>query len=333
MSFFTKDETYTDRYGDAHTKRVVRKGRVIATAAVAICLIVLIFGSWTIIPSGYTGVRTTFGQINQQPVAPGFAWKIPLVQSIQKVNNKQQEQSFAESDGKHPEYIWAESSERTEVYMEDITVTYKINPEYSAWLFANVNDYRNNALPQTLVASSLKAAAVQLPSADVTNRSKIEPIAVQMLQDALNTKYNKNEVIQVINVNIGQMDFEDSYNAAIANKQVSQINYEQQQIVNRQAIEAQNAEAEKVKIAAQAEADQKLIAAQAEAEERRIKADAEADAIKAVADAQAEANEKLSKSISDTLIGYDTVHQWNGEMPVVVGSNGTLLDIGDLLNG
>ena len=68
----------------------------------------------------------------------GFIVKIPYVQSIKRVNNKQQEVSYTDQ-------IWGESSERTVVYAAGVTVTYRINPDYSAWIYANVSDYKQNA--------------------------------------------------------------------------------------------------------------------------------------------------------------------------------------------
>ena len=52
--------------------------------------IILVASAFTIVPTGYTGVRTTFGQVSQKIVPNGFNMKIPFVQSIELVNNKQQ---------------------------------------------------------------------------------------------------------------------------------------------------------------------------------------------------------------------------------------------------
>lgn len=305
MSFFyTKSE---DRYGDKNIH--LRVGRIVVAVILALFLLITILSSFTIIPSGYTGVRTTFGQINNDVVPNGFAFKIPYVQHIQKVNNKQQEVTFNDT-------IWGESSERTVVYMTDVVVTYRINPEYSAWIYANVNDYKQNALPATLVASAMKASMVSLEASDVTNRSKIEPIAMQNLQDAIDRKYGGERVITIVNVNINNMDFEGSYSDAIAAKQVAQLQYEKQQIENQTAINVANAEAEQKRIAAQAEADKQVIAAQAEAE-----------SILAVAEAQAEANRKLAASLTDNLIEYEKIQAWDGELPKVTGSTNSFVGI------
>ena len=173
MSFFY--EILND--GTAYRRKELRVKRLILTTTAALFVLITLLCSFAIIPSGYTGVRTTFGQIDAVTVANGFTAKIPYVQSIKRVNNKQQEVSYAEQ-------IWGESSERTVVYAAGVTVTYRINPDYSAWIYANVSDYKQNALPPTLLSSAIKAAMVSLPSDEVTNRAKIEPIALQQLQTA-----------------------------------------------------------------------------------------------------------------------------------------------------
>ena len=58
-------------------------------------IIVAAFGmSFTIIPTGYTGVLSTFGQISDKTLPNGFNIRIPLAQQISLVNNKQQDMVF-----------------------------------------------------------------------------------------------------------------------------------------------------------------------------------------------------------------------------------------------
>ena len=190
-----------------------------------------------------------------------------------------------------------------------MTVTYRINPDYSAWIYANVSDYKQNALPQTLLSSAIKAAMVSLPSDEVTNRAKIEPIARQQLQTAIDQKYGGNPVISIVAVNIDDMDFEESYNQAIAEKQIAQMVFEKQQIQNETAVSAAEAKAKEQLIAAEADAKQKLVASKAEA-----------DSVRSLAEAQAEANRKLAQSVTDILIEYEKIEKWDGRLPTVSGS-------------
>ena len=62
--------------------------------------------SFEIVPTGYTGVKTTFGQVSEDVMPTGFNAKIPFVQSIKLVNNKQQDVAI---DAK----VWGESIEKT----------------------------------------------------------------------------------------------------------------------------------------------------------------------------------------------------------------------------
>ena len=57
-----------------------------------IIVLVLAVCSFHIIPTGYTGVKTSFGQIQKTTIQSGkLNFCIPFVQSIHKVNNKQQD--------------------------------------------------------------------------------------------------------------------------------------------------------------------------------------------------------------------------------------------------
>ena len=255
-----------------------------------------------IIPTGYTGVKSTFGQIDETTIQNGANWKIPFIQKIEKVNNKQQDIVF---DGQ----IWSETSERTALYYDGITVTYQINPEMSAWIYANVSNYKENLVTQTLVASAIKTSSKSLTSTDATNRGIVEPISMQNIQKALNEKYGEDVVI-INKVVIANTDFEDSYNQAIAEKQTAQLAYEQQQIENQKKIEA-----------AEADAKVKTTQAQGEAAAAVIKAQGEADA-----------NKLLNDSLTDKILQQMYLEKWDGALPKVSLSDGTdtIVDIGDL---
>lgn len=264
-------------------------------------LILLVFSqSFAIIPTGYTGVRITFGQIDNRTVQNGFNWKIPFVQSINQVNNKQQDITYTGQ-------VWSETAERTALYYEGVTVTYTINFEKSAWIYANVSDYKKNLISDNLVASAIKSSSKELNSTDATNRGIIEPIAQEKIQEALDQKYGP-DVVFINKVVIANTDFEDSYNQAIADKQTAQLAYEKQQIENKRQIEA-----------AEAEAQVKTTQAKAEADAAVIKAQGEADA-----------NKLLNDSITDKILRQQYYEKWNGQLPNVItgDSSDIIMDIG-----
>lgn len=289
------------------------KGSVIgAIASIILGAAIALFGmSFVIIPSGYTGVKTTFGQIAEETLPNGFNWKTPFIESIEIVNNKQQDAGFAQKDSK----IWGETSEKVPVYMADVTVTYQIDNEKSAWIYANVSDYKSQLISDAMVASALKNAAVQFTAEQVTIRSNIEPAAQKELQESLDNKYGQN-VVHILKVVINNMDFEESYNEAINQKNLAAKQAEAQAIQNQIEIDK-----------ATKDAETQCIAAEAQATAETAKAQGEADAIRIKAEAEAEANRKLSESLTDNVLRNKMYDKWNGELPKVSNDSAPLVSI------
>lgn len=289
-----------------------KKSVIGAITSVILGVAIALFGmSFVIIPSGYTGVKTTFGQIAEETLPNGFNWKTPFIESIEIVNNKQQDAGFAQKDSK----IWGETSEKVPVYMADVTVTYQIDNEKSAWIYANVSDYKSQLISDAMVASALKNAAVQFTAEQVTIRSNIEPIAQKELQESLDNKYGQN-VVHILKVVINNMDFEDSYNEAINQKNLASKQAEAQAIQNQIEIDKATKDAETQRIAAEAQATAETAKAQGEADAIRIKAEAEA-----------EANRKLSESLTDNVLRNKLYDKWNGELPKVSNDSAPLISI------
>ena len=106
----------------------MKKFKIIVSIVVIVLILVLAITNITIIPTGYTGVKTSFGQVQETEIKSGqLNFTIPFVQSIAKVNNKQQ-------DKKIEAQIWGETNDKTPIYAADLTVTYQIQPEKSVWI-------------------------------------------------------------------------------------------------------------------------------------------------------------------------------------------------------
>lgn len=114
---------------------------------------IILSSSFVIIPTGFTGVRTTFGQVSDKSVPKGFNLKIPFAQQIELVNNKQQDITIDLQ-------VWGETSEKTPVYAKDTVVTYQILENKSPWVFANVTNH-NTLIDEKIVSSAIKAAMVE----------------------------------------------------------------------------------------------------------------------------------------------------------------------------
>jgi len=276
----------------------LKKSKRIMPACIIIGVAVFVVGCcFTIVPTGYTGVRTTFGQVSKNIVPQGFNLKVPFVQTIELVNNKQQ-------DTKIVAQVWGES-EKIPVYATEITVTFQVESGRSAWIFSNVTDTKD-LITQSLVSSAIKSAMVELPASEVTVRSKIEPLVKEELAESIDEKYGS-DTISVLKVVIDQMDFEESYNNAISDKSIAMQRQAQQEIENNTAI-------------AKAEADKKVAIANAEAE---------AEATRIAAEAEAAANKLIAESLTDEILKSKFYEKWDGKLPSVMGDNAVISNIGE----
>lgn len=281
----------------------VNKGSsIILTAGVIIGILVAILGfCFVSIPTGYTGVKATFGQISEKTLPNGINFRIPIIQKIERVNNKQQ-------DAELNSQVWGETEEKVQVYMSGITITYQINPEKSAWIFANVTNYKESLITNSLVSSALKNSVSALPAEKATIRSEVEPLARDMLQEVLDEKYG-NDVVMIHKVVIADMNFEDSYNDAISKRNQAELTQQRQAIENQTAIE-------------KAEADRKV---------QVTAATAKAEVMLTEAEAEKKANELREASLTDRILMAQFIEKWNGELPKVMGSNGLMLGIDSLI--
>lgn len=105
------------------------KMATISTAFSVCGIVIWILGlSFIFVPTGYTGIRITCGQVSKDVVPSGLNFKIPFVQTIKLINNKQ-------LDTKFKTQVWGETSEKTPVYASDITVSYKVASDKASWLY------------------------------------------------------------------------------------------------------------------------------------------------------------------------------------------------------
>lgn len=269
--------------------------------AVSIVLVTAI-NCVSIVPTGYTGVRTTFGQISSETVPNGLNLKLPYIQKVNLINNKQQDKDFASNQ------VWGETKGQVQVYAQNAVVSYRLNPEKSAYLYTNFSDI-DNIIGEVMFDSAFKQAASTLGPSEATKRNKIEPATQEKLQQLVDEKYGV-DTVTISLVVINQMDFSNDYNQVIADKNAAQQKQEQQAIENQTNV-------------AKAAAD---------AEVARTTAQGKADAAKIEAEGKAEANKILSNSVTENTLKQDMLSKWNGELPKVVSDTSNVFSSVDAID-
>lgn len=267
----------------------------------AILLGVVLLGASCVasVPTGHTGVVTTFGRVEDYTLSAGIHTKAPW-QEVVNMDNRVQ---------KNTADLSCFSSDIQEVTMT-YTINYQIKKSDAMTIYSTIGtDYYNTVILPCMMESVKVVTAQYTAEQLVSFRDEMAATIEQDLSQKL-LSYN----IEVVSTSIENMDFTDAFTEAVEAKQVAQQN----------------------RLRAETEAEQKIIEAEAAAKVRRVQADAEAYELLKKAEAEAEANRNLAASVTDELISYNYVNRWNGELPqVMTGESGLLpvLDVNRIVEG
>ena len=291
--FFTETREVTrSAYGREYTETEtrIRSGRI-ATCAIALFLVVvMLLSCTTVIQAGHTGVISTFGKVSENVMQEGLNFKAPW-QKIIKMDNRIVKMEVATE---------AFSSDLQTVSV-NLAVNYRVDPNKSYYIIKNIGKKYEDVLIAPAIHEVMKSiVAGYTAEKSIANRNEIS----QALREELGVKLATSG-IYVDDINIIDFDFSDTYITAIEAKQVT----EQQRL---QAI----IEQEKLTMEQEAKAQRQKIEAEAAAEVARINADAALYA----GEKEAEINEMIAQSITNSLIEYFKIEQWNGKLPNVTGA-------------
>ena len=261
-------------------------GAAITSAIISIVICGFLFGLSFIssVPTGYTGILTTFGKVENVTLESGINFKAPW-QKIITMDNRVQKETIELS---------CFSSDIQEVSMM-YTINYQISSTNAMTIYKTIGTkYYEQVIVPNVTEAVKTSVAKYTAEALVNNRSELGAVIEADLSERL-VSYN----IILVSTSVEDMDFTDAFTSAVEAKQVAQQN----------------------KLKAQTEAEQQVIEAQAAADVKKTQADAEAYEIKVKAEAEAEANNLLAASITQALIDYKYYETWNGELPEVVGAD------------
>lgn len=225
---------------------IILKGRkkVLAAAGLLICLL----GCTVQIPTGYTGVITVFGRVQDRTLEAGLH-VIPPWYSIVKMDNRTQYASLTTQ---------AFSSDIQQVDIS-MSVNYCIDKETAQELYKSVGRDYYQSVVYPRVLDITKACFSQYSAESlVSNRST--------LTDAITSSLAKDMArygVQIVAVSIEDIDFTDSFTDAVEAKQVA----EQEKL--KAAIEQ-----EQLTLEAQAAAERAILEAQSALEVAKLEAEA-----------------------------------------------------------
>lgn len=299
------DEVYTDAKGKTHAKKgpkVWKTGKK-QFAALAVLILAVVFSSITVVPTGYTGILTTFGRVEDRTISAGAHFILPW-QNVVKMDNRTQKVQISTD---------AFSSDIQQVDLQ-LSVNFCIDQETAQELYRTVgiNYYDNVMYPRIL--ENTKAVFSQYSAENlIAKRNTLSDLIAESTSSDM-----KEYGITIVSIAIEDIDFTDAFTTAVEAKQVAAQNKLTAETEQAQKTMEEEATAKRAVIAANAEAEKAIIAANADLEVVKVQAEAALYA----GEKEAEMNKRISESLTDSLLRYYWIKQWNGELPSTVLGNG-----------
>ena len=268
--------------------------RNIGIIGVLLMLFIILWGSYVIVPAGSRGVVLWLGRVEQRIMNEGLNFKVPLTESVIKVDVRVQPHPFREIDASSKEY---------QIVKMTGMMNFHIDPAFVNDLYQKVGlDFAEKVIDPAFNDFVKEVVPIYPIGEILPKREEIRQTAMKKLGDNL-AKYH----IIVDDIYFANIRFSPEYEKAIEAKQVAQQQVEtQKQILAQREIEAQ----------------QKVATAKGEAE-----------SILVVAQEQAKANEVLSRAITPILVSYKSIERWNGVLPQVSGGAIPFIELGKMSAG
>lgn len=265
----------------------------------ALAIVILIVSCFAIVPTGNTGILTTFGKVEDKTLQAGVNFIAPW-QNVIIMDNRTQKVQIQTS---------AFSSDIQQVDLI-LSINYCIDQETAQILYKTVGTsyYENVMYPR--IVENTKAVFSQYSAENLI--SKRETLSDSILQETAADM--KQYGIVVISISVEDIDFTDAFTNAVEAKQVAAQNKLTAETQQAQQTMEEEARAKRSVIAANAEAEKAIIAANADLEVVQIQAEASLFA----GQREAEMNQRISEALTQDLIKYYWIKQWNGELPSTV---------------
>ena len=217
-------------------------GKKVLIISIIVIVLITFISSITTIPTGYVGVKTRFGQVQETVINEGLNFKMPFIEKIIRIDCKTQK----------CEYVMESSSKDLQKISNiKIAVNYNVNKEKANELYKNIGTKFDTIIVEPAIFESVKQGMSQYTAEElITKRSEVSSVITTLLEDKLETRG-----ITITALNIIDLNFSAEFDAAIEKKQITeqqtqQAKYELEKalVENEKKIANAQAEAEVMKL-------------------------------------------------------------------------------------
>lgn len=278
------------------------KGKSFATIVRAVvclvCAVTVVGSCISYVPTGYTGIVTTFGKVHAETLDAGINFHAPW-DNVIKMDNREQRITFQ---------LEAFSKDIQQVSVQG-SINYNIDKATAMNLYRDVGVEYATILINPRIQEDVKIIIAKYTAENlIENRQAMSDAIYELLKTELADKG-----INIISLAVENIDFTDAFESAVEAKQVATQEKQRAKTLQEQQTMETEQKAERDRIAAQAAADV-----------AHIEADAEAYALQVHAEAEANANAKINASLTEQLIDYNKILRWDGKLPTFMGGSETI---------
>lgn len=281
------------------------------TAGLALGAILIIVSCMATVPSGYTGILTTFGKIEDRSISAGLNFVAPW-QKIVTMDNRVQKVDIDTS-------TFSADIQQVDVHG---SISYCITDQSTAVnLYRTVGvNYYDSIIQPSMLDNIEGVFSLYGAESLITFRDQLSEKVTEATQEDV-ASYG----IRIVKIAIQDIDFTDAFTDAVEAKQVAAQNKLAEETRQQEHTMVEEETAKRAIIAANAEAEQAVIAANADLEVVKIQAEASLYA----GEKEAEMNKRISESLTNSLVDYYWIKQWDGKLPstVLSGDSGYMIDL------
>ena len=207
-------------------------------AILLIFIIITFFNSFKTIPTGFVGVKTRFGQVQDTMLNEGLNLKVPFIEKIVLMDCRTQKTEYT---------MEASSKDLQKISNFKIAINYNITNDTANKLYRSVGVDYKSIIVEPAIQEAMKATVANYTAEElITKRNEVSEFAL----DKLSPKLQENG-ITLTSLNILDLSFSEEFDTAVEQKQIveqetqkAQYELEKAKVENQKKIENAQADAE-----------------------------------------------------------------------------------------
>lgn len=231
MDYNTKEKLLREDY-------IYKTIKYIILVLIIIFVIITFFNSFKTIPTGFVGVKTRFGQVQDTMLNEGLNLKVPFIEKIVLMDCRTQKTEYT---------MEASSKDLQKISNFKIAINYNITNDTANKLYRSVGVDYKSIIVEPAIQEAMKATVANYTAEElITKRNEVSEFALNKLSPKL-----QENGITLTSLNILDLSFSEEFDTAVEQKQIveqetqkAQYELEKAKVENQKKIENAQADAE-----------------------------------------------------------------------------------------